>query len=276
MRHLVSLTLFVTLFHRVYAFPDGVGQFSTFALSSLNGSFSFPSTYPLILRANNTYPLAWTTTFKTVNLFLYQRGKAGGYPIAVRQSTGACDWKADTIDADNKAPFTIRGVNIDDNTPGKPKEGDFFSAMFYIAREPGDVFSTEPSSTPTGISSLSATATATGNALSASASKKSKKRKKTLGLGLGISLGVIVLLLVILGGLALLKRRRKRAAHETEKSAAATDGEAAQGSAEMYAAPAPQEIYTKPSEVEGERRYVEMPVTERAVEMSSEGGRGRT
>lgn len=79
MRSLRLVALLFAFFHRAMAFPNGYGQFSTFPLSSPNGSFTFPNFYPIILRENNTYEITWTTTFDIVVLMLHQRGKAGGY-----------------------------------------------------------------------------------------------------------------------------------------------------------------------------------------------------
>ena len=209
MRRLILSASLLTFLHGAHAYPDGVGQFSTFPMSSPNGSFTFPATYPIILREDNTYDVTWTTNFNSVVLFLYQRGKAGGYSIdgkpthsnnlhiilivAARgkPTNGSFTWKARTIDADNKELFVIRGVEWNDFELGRPKSGDFFSAMFYIAQAASDT-SSPSSSTPTN---------------SASAAIK-KGKKRNLGLGLGIGLGVALLL--VLGGALLMLGRRKR------------------------------------------------------------------
>ena len=197
--------------------------------------------------------------------------------MLARQTNGSYTWKVRTIDADNKEPFVIRAVESNDFSPGKLKTGDFFSAMFYIARAPSDTFSVEPSSTPSALS-VSSSGTPTDGALSASAAKKQKKKKRNLGLGLGIGLGVALLL--VMGGALLMLRRRKRRRAAIEAQAKEPVGTCGFNEVnEMrYSAPVSHEIYTQPAEAEGSGHCAELPGRDsaHAVELPTDGSRNRT
>lgn len=54
---------------------ENTGTLYTSPVDTVNGSFTFPRTWPLSFRETSTINISWSTKYEGVNLYYYQRGK---------------------------------------------------------------------------------------------------------------------------------------------------------------------------------------------------------
>ncbi|KAF2682382.1 hypothetical protein K458DRAFT_390873 [Lentithecium fluviatile CBS 122367] len=208
--------------------PRDEGRIFTTPQDSPNGSFVFPRTYPITFREGSSINISWSTTYKNINLYFYQRGQvATSVQLVTNLAIEWYQWEVRTEEANLTNPFVFRVVNAQGTSEEQSSDG-FWSTSWYLARDGSSSESvtlsssaasptTTPSSTASSsqaTSSESPSSTTQGTKTEATATLSTATETHDSGVGkgaiVGLTVGLVVTGVIIIAGLLYYLRKRRR------------------------------------------------------------------